>query len=88
MRINGIELKGYSPTQRRILVALGLQMPGRLTTRELVEIVHPDPDLEPDYAAASISTIASKLKFRLPKGWTIIGRSWGGYRLECLEVGK
>jgi len=84
MRINGIDLKGYTPIQRKILVALGLQTPGRLTTRELVEIVHPDPDLEPDWAVSSVSSIVNKLKFRLPEDWTIVGRSWSGYRLERL----
>ena len=70
--------------ERAIVIALAASMPRRLTTRELIECVYPDPDLEPDWASRIIQTTIARIrKSRKLDGWTIKSHSTcPGYWLE------
>ena len=85
MRINGIDLKPLGLLQRRVLVALGLSYPGPISTEKLIEIVWPDPDLEPEHSRAGINQIATALRSKRLNGWTVPRADSRGYRLEKVE---
>lgn len=85
MRINGIELRNFHPQDRLMLIALGLRSPDFVTAKELVPIVYPDPDFEPDSAEMLIWRRMQRIRQSSPEllerlkcrsGWN------GGYCLE------
>lgn len=60
-----------------------------IKTTELIEVIWPDPDFEPDYAQTGVTVLADALRKKLePHGWTVrstpgrrIDAPGGGYRL-------
>ena len=85
MRVNGIDLTPWSKNSRRIIAAIALAYPGKVKVRDLIPVVYPDPDKEPDWAADSIkSTIFSMRRVWSNPDWRIasVPSSSGGYWLE------
>ena len=84
MRINGIDLTGFTNLERRILVTLGLSYPGYVHVNELIEVSYPNPDIEPERADDCVRIRIRKLRGKL-FGWTIRGIYTRGYRLERIQ---
>jgi hypothetical protein len=80
VRINGIDLKPFTLTEKKILIALGLRYPGRVQMGELIELLHPDPDKEPDNPEHSINVITCRINKKHLGRWRV--RGYQGYRLE------
>jgi hypothetical protein len=62
MRINGFDIRAYTPVERRILVAIGLHRPHRLRVRELISSVYDDPWEEPDFPEDVIRVAMARMR--------------------------
>jgi hypothetical protein len=62
MRINGFDIRAYTPLERRILVAIGLNCPHKMRVRELVPYVYDDPWEEPDFPEDVIRVVMARMR--------------------------
>jgi hypothetical protein len=79
-----IVVTGLLPKERSIIIALAASLPRRITAKELIECVYPDPDLEPDWAIGCIHAMIQRIRRRRDLGGWVIKSSSSrpGYWLE------
>jgi hypothetical protein len=85
MRINGMDLRPFSPSERRILVLLGLRYPGSVPMREIIEFLWPDPDEEPGDPENAVYQTMHRLRQKpelARMGWRV-RKGYGLERMEC-----